>query len=191
MNKLLFMTSWEWRCRGSSDSIFLGTNGDRRLAYGELDVKRPWDVEPRGSLEGSNAMGGTVTVPAVKFWGYTDQRNASQNNQTGTQFAEAIKSSPLSGDSAVNLVKGKIRPTKLLLSTQPDFNQSKWEVVKKQTVCDGCWFVMYIINVKHPPLVYSYPVEGRPVVVDWDVNLRTQTVTPSGPDTAKLFDTSQ
>lgn len=76
--------------QGNSDLIFLGQMAIKGSPSGELDVKRPWDVEPRGSLEGSNAMGGTVTVPAVKFWGYTDQRNASQN-ETQQPSAPAVQ----------------------------------------------------------------------------------------------------
>jgi hypothetical protein len=178
----------------------------------DLAVNLNWDVEPLGSLEGSNALGGTVTVPAVRFWGYTDQRNASQinqteaqpadqrnasqSNQTGTKFAEAIKPSPLSGDDLAvqNLVRGKIRATKFLLSSQPDLSHIEWFVIKNGRMkCDGCWYVSCYIKVKRPPLVGLDAVApGNPLVIsDWDVNLRTQTVTPSSGDTAKLFDTAQ
>jgi hypothetical protein len=194
---------------GHSDFEMLGQLAVQGSPSGELDVARMWDVEPLGSLEGSNALGGTVTVPAVRFWGYTDQRNASQinqteaqladqrnasqNNQTGTQLAEAIKPSPLSGDSLVvqNLVRSKIRPTQFLLNTQPDFSHSEWQIVDTQTVYHGCWYATYYINVKNVPKEYYSPYGHPAVYASWKVNLRTQTVTPSTPDTAKLFDISQ
>ena len=70
--------------QGSSDLEMLGQLAVQGSPGGELDVTRMWDVEPLGSLEGSNALGGTVTVPAVRLWGYTDQRNATQQERPAT-----------------------------------------------------------------------------------------------------------
>lgn len=41
----------------------------------ELQMDRLWDIEPLGSFDGTNAFGGSITVPAVKFWRYSDQRS--------------------------------------------------------------------------------------------------------------------
>jgi hypothetical protein len=137
-----------------------------------LDTNKFWEVEPLGVASGTNAFGREITIPIIKFWDYTEVRVAAMS-----------KPGPLTGDSlaAVNLVKSKIRPTKVLLSKQPNFSDSEWMPVNNQMLCDGCWFITYHIRVKHT--AYADYVSG-----DWKVNLKSQSVTPL-PETHKYFDT--
>jgi hypothetical protein len=64
----------------SSDPIFLGQIAVTSSAKnGELVVDRDWRVEPLGTIQGTNALGATLDVPVVKFWGYAGQNNGKQH----------------------------------------------------------------------------------------------------------------
>lgn len=43
-----------------------------RPVQNELDTKRPWVVEPLGTIDGTNAFGAPISVAAVRFWAYYD-----------------------------------------------------------------------------------------------------------------------
>ena len=63
----------------SSDPIFLGQIAVTHSAQnGELEVDHDWRVEPLGTTQGTNALGATIDVPVVKFWGYAGQNNGKQ-----------------------------------------------------------------------------------------------------------------
>ena len=63
----------------------------------DLELWRKWEVEPLGTLEGTNGFGAPIEVPEVRFWRYADERSRS------------APTTKLSGDGAkaVDLVKDK------------------------------------------------------------------------------------
>jgi ankyrin repeat protein len=42
---------------------------------GELDTKRPWVVEPLGTVAGTNGFGATISIAAVRFLAYYDPQD--------------------------------------------------------------------------------------------------------------------
>jgi hypothetical protein len=128
----------------------------------QLELWRYWEVEPLGAVKGTNGFGAQIQVPEVRFWRYTDERYQTTQK--------------LSGDSltAVNLVKARIRPTQYLVSLQPDFNWVHSWAVNNNSICSGCWHVTYGVKVKAKSTsLYDVYENG-----DWDVNIKSQTVTP-------------
>jgi hypothetical protein len=128
----------------------------------ELELGRYWDVEPLGVVDGTNGFGANIQVPRVRFWRYTDERSRTTQKLSGD------------GQKAVNLVKTRITPTQYLMALQPDFKWERWEVRNNNDVCDSCWHVEYAVKViAKSTSQYDFYQSG-----DWDVNIKSQTVTP-------------
>ena len=52
----------------STELELLGQLAVQAPSTAQLETQKFWDVEPLGAVEGTNAFGGQVTVPVVKFW---------------------------------------------------------------------------------------------------------------------------
>ena len=48
-----------------------------RESDGPLSYHSMWEVEPLGQIEGTNAFGGTISKPAIKFLGYVSETKPS------------------------------------------------------------------------------------------------------------------
>lgn len=119
-------------------------------------------MEPLGVVDGTNGFGAQIQVPQVRFWRSTDERPRATQRLSGD------------GQKAVNLVKARITPMQYLMALQPDFKWERWEVRKNSNVCDSCWHVEYAVKViAKSTEQYDFYQSG-----DWDVNLKSQTVTP-------------
>lgn len=40
-------------------------------------LQQDWDVEPKGTIQGTNGFGASISIPVVKFWGYSNPRTIS------------------------------------------------------------------------------------------------------------------
>jgi hypothetical protein len=58
---------------GASDGEMLGQLAvSLPSGVNDLNLGRSWAVEPLGTLSGTNAFGGEITIPSVKFWHYRE-----------------------------------------------------------------------------------------------------------------------
>lgn len=131
-------------------------------APGDMNL---WNVEPIGTVTGTNAFGAQIEVPAIRFISY-----ANNNPTRDTQMPE------LTGNAlrAVNLVRKRIEPTAALLQENPDLNDAEWHALNNKMLCVGCWFVSAHIrihaNSTSPMQYYVNP--------GWEVNLQTRALKP-------------
>jgi hypothetical protein len=138
---------------------------------GQLDLGPDWEVEPVGTIEGTNGFGATVQVPEVRFWRYHGEQQ------------RISPTSVLSGDgrTAVELVKAKIRPSSYLLSLKADDAKAKWFAADNHRDCAACWYVFY--SVKAATNKYD-----RDEFAEWKVDIGLKTVMPGNEKANKLYD---
>jgi hypothetical protein len=99
---------------------------------GQLELGPDWEVEPLGTVEGTNGFGARMQVPEVRFWRYHGEQQRTP---------PTTPTSVLSGDgrTAVELVKAKIRPSSYLLSLKADDATAEWSAVDNHWDCAACW----------------------------------------------------
>jgi hypothetical protein len=51
----------------------------------DLELAYAWEVEPLGTVEGTNYFGAKLEVPAVRFWRYAAERYANQQQSSHTE----------------------------------------------------------------------------------------------------------
>ena len=138
---------------------------------GELELSRPWEVEPLGTTTGTNAFGASVLVPEVRFWRYSDERQQDSPRVV------------LSGDglTAVELVKARIRPSAYLNSLNADQSSAQWYATDNHSACLSCWYVFFSITA-------ATDQWDRNEWAEWKVNISSKTVTPGNQKAKKLYD---
>jgi hypothetical protein len=71
----------------SGDAVVLGQIAIILPAQqSELELLRGWEVEPLGTVDGTNAFGGHLQVPLVRFWRYASVSVALTSNPDGAQI---------------------------------------------------------------------------------------------------------
>ena len=142
---------------------------------GEIpDDTRDWEVEPIGTLDGTNVYGAAVQIPAVRFWSYREVSTATEDKVQAPLTGEALES--------VTFVQSHVRPTAALLAEYPDIGHVKWDALNNAMVCKGCWFVSAHVRI-HSGEKGSVEHFENP---GWEVNLADHTIKPD-PDAVKFF----
>lgn len=136
---------------------------------------RDWNVEPKGTIEGTTAAGLVVRVPIVRFWRYSDEHAPEVNPRKRPEPSG-------NGSIAVNLVRSNVKPTKVLLALNPDLQHIEWSAVDDDFACNGCWFVSAHIrkdkDSTDPVEYYESP--------GWNVNIIQHTIKPDA-DAEKFY----
>jgi hypothetical protein len=135
----------------------------------ELDTKRPWIVEPLGTVEGTNGFGAAISVPTVRFSTYWVPPQQLQQPPTQLEGAAQL---------AVDLVRGHIKPTEALITLGPNFEDWSWSSYSNGQ-CDGCLHVTGRLRVATSDAInpaYSSNGQQNYIVEDWDVDLGAKTV---------------
>lgn len=138
------------------------------------DDTRNWKAEPISTLQGTNAFGAVIEVPAVRFWGFGEADAAKRTDGFVPPTGKAL--------DAVNLVRSQVKPTAALLAEDPDLRHIEWSALDNSMVCNGCWSVSAHIQIHSsdadPVQYFENP--------GWEVNLDNRAVKPD-PDAVRFY----